>query len=86
MQKNLKRCLKSFKVWLTNKKVEQESGCLFYAIHKSRADSSEYLVLEQYQDQHALELHQKTEYYKRIGAQLAEHVAAAPDIAFFDSV
>jgi len=55
---------------------EQESGCLFYAIHKSRADSSEYLVLEQYQDQHALERHQKTEYYKRIGAQLAEHVAA----------
>ena len=37
----------------------QEPGCLFYAVHKSRSNPLEYIVLEQYQDQQAAEAHQK---------------------------
>ncbi len=64
----------------------QEPGCLFYAVHKSRSNPLEYIVLEQYQDQQAAEAHQKTEYYRRIGAQLGEHVIGAPVIELFDSI
>jgi len=65
---------------------EQEPACLFYALHKSRANPLEYVVLEQYQDQQAVEDHQSTEYYRRIGALLAEHLTGAPEIGIFDSV
>ena len=71
---------------LQNSVNENEAGCIFYAIHKSRTDSLEYMVLEQYRDQQALDAHQQAEYFKRIGVQLAEHVATAPEVTFFDSV
>ncbi len=64
----------------------QEPGCLFYALHKSRSNPLEYIVLEQYENQEAAEAHQQTEYYRRIGAQLSEHVAGAPVVELFDSV
>jgi len=65
---------------------EHEPDCLFYALHKSRSNPQEYIVLEQYRDQQAVEAHQKAEYYRRIGAQLGEHVTSPPEIEVFDSV
>ncbi len=64
----------------------QEPGCLFYALHRSRSNPLDYIVLEQYQDQEAVDAHQQAEYYRRIGAQLGEHVTGAPEIEVFDSI
>ena len=65
---------------------ENEAGCNFYALHRSRSDSLSYMVLEQYSDEAALAAHGKTEYFVRIGAQLGSCMAAAPEIELFDSV
>ena len=37
-----------------------EPGCLVYSLLKSRAKSGAYIVHEQYQDQEALDMHQKS--------------------------
>ncbi|MFQ3246257.1 MAG: quinol monooxygenase YgiN [Arenicella sp.] len=63
-----------------------EDGCNFYALHQSREDPLLYMVLEQYADEDALAAHAKTEYYKRIGAELGSCVSAAPEVELFDSV
>ncbi|MGK0373747.1 MAG: quinol monooxygenase YgiN [Arenicella sp.] len=63
-----------------------EDGCNFYALHQSREDSLSYMVLEQYADEEALAAHGKTEYFKRLGAQMGSCMAAAPDVKLFDSV
>ncbi len=39
-----------------------EPGCILYSLLKSRAKPSAYIVHEQYQDQAALDAHQKSEH------------------------
>ncbi|MFT6408616.1 MAG: quinol monooxygenase YgiN [Arenicella sp.] len=63
-----------------------EDGCNFYALHQSRDDAQAYMVLEQYADEEALAAHGKTEYFKRLGAEMGSCMAAAPDVTLFDSV
>ena len=63
-----------------------EDGCNFYALHQSRADNQAYMVLEQYTDEAALAAHGKTEYFKRLGAEMGSCMAAAPEVELFDSV
>ena len=64
----------------------QEPGCRLYALHRSRGDAQHYVVLEQYVDQAALEAHAKTEYFRSIGAELADCLAAPPKIEYLDAV
>lgn len=63
-----------------------EPGAIFYSLHRSKADSQVYKVLEQYTDAEALTLHAQTEYYKAAGAQMAGLLAAAPEIELLDAV
>jgi quinol monooxygenase YgiN len=63
-----------------------ESGCNFYAIHKSRTDSQVYMVLEQYADEEALAAHGKSDHFRSMGAELAPCLAAAPEIEYFDAI
>lgn len=71
---------------LTTAVVANENGCLFYTCHQLRDDSQTYIVLEQYSDEAALNAHSKTEYYNRLGQQLAGLLAAAPEIVLMDSI
>jgi (4S)-4-hydroxy-5-phosphonooxypentane-2,3-dione isomerase len=65
---------------------EQESGNIFFRLHRSREDNCAYTVIEQYVDQAALDVHQNTEYYKAIPEIFGEFMAGPPDIEFLDGV
>jgi quinol monooxygenase YgiN len=64
----------------------REPGCHFYALHRSRIDAQQYVVLEQYADQAALDAHGGTDYFGSIGAELAGCLAAPPKIEYLDAV
>lgn len=63
-----------------------EPGCDFYHLYKLRSEDNAYMVLEQYADEAALSVHQTTEHYKSIGAELGGVMAAAPEITLMDTV
>ena len=63
-----------------------EDGCNFYAIHRSRTDSQLYIVLEQYEDEAALSAHGKTEHYVRLGGEMAGCLAGAPEVELLDAL
>ncbi|MGB1190484.1 MAG: putative quinol monooxygenase [Pseudomonadales bacterium] len=63
-----------------------EPGNHFYALHKSRTSDTTYVVLEQYADEAALEAHNGTEYFKRLGAAMGPHMAGRPKIELLDAV
>lgn len=66
--------------------LANEKGCLLYALHQSRDDPQTYIMLEQYVDEAALQLHPKTEHYREYGQQMAVLLAAAPHIEVMDTI
>ncbi len=64
----------------------QESGCNFYALHKSRTDPQTYIVLEQYADEESLAAHGKTDHFRSLGAKMGACMAGAPEIEVMDAV
>jgi quinol monooxygenase YgiN len=64
---------------------ETEPGNNFYALHKSRADENTYIVLEQYTDQAALDVHGKSDQFKSVSAKLGDCMAGRPEIEIMDS-
>ena len=71
---------------LTEQVRANEAGNIFYALHRSPVDSQVYRVMEQYENQEALEAHGQTEYFLKASAQLAELVARAPEIGVMEAV
>ena len=69
---------------LVEKVNANEGGVVYYDLYKQ--DETTYVFLEKYKDQAALDIHQKTDYYKSIGAQLGAFVTAAPDIKVLAAV
>jgi len=63
-----------------------EPGNNFYALHKSRTDPQLYIVLEQYEDQAALDAHGKTDYFRASGAKMGPCMGGAPEIEVLDAV
>src|SRR5688572_7230792 len=64
----------------------QEKGNLFFALHKSRDVVGDYVVMEQYLNDEALNAHRNSEHYKAIPERLGEFMAAGPEIKVYDSV
>lgn len=64
----------------------KEEGCVFYALHRSKSDSQEYKVLEQYASEADLAAHGQTEYFQAANKVMATVVAAAPHIEVLDAV
>jgi quinol monooxygenase YgiN len=64
----------------------KESGCNFYALHKSRSDPQSYIVLEQYADEESLAAHGKTDHFRSLGAKMGSCLSGAPEIEIMDSV
>jgi len=71
---------------LVAKVNQNEKGCNFYQLHKSRTDGQVYVVLEEYADQAALEHHGGTDYFRELGKKMGGCLAAAPDVEYFDGV
>ena len=63
---------------LVEKVNANEEGVVYYDLYKQ--DATTYVFLERYKNQAALDVHQKTDYYKSIGAQLGAFMTATPDI------
>ena len=63
-----------------------EPGNNFYALHRSRESETAYVVLEQYADQAALDVHRASDHMKTIGARLGPCMAGRPKVELFDAV
>ena len=66
--------------------TDQEPGNIFYALHRSREDASTYVVLEQYADQAALDVHGKSDEFTAAAAKLGGCLAGRPEIEMLDAV
>ena len=71
---------------LTEQVLANEPGALLYALHRSKADSQEYVVMEQYATAADIEVHGKTAYFAEAGKTMGGLVAGAPKIQVFDVV
>lgn len=63
-----------------------EPDNLFFHLHRSRTNVGEYIVMEQYADQSALNAHQAAQYYKSIPVTFGDFMSAAPQIETVDVV
>ena len=66
--------------------LTNESGNVFYALHRSKSDPQVYKVMEQYAGPAALAEHGQSGYFRQANEKLAGLVAAAPDIELLDAV
>ena len=62
-----------------------EPGCILYSLLKSRAKPGAYIVHEQYQNQAALDAHQKSEHGAKYFPQMRA-VIEKIDVEYFDGV
>ena len=63
-----------------------EPGNQFYVLHRTREDESTYIVMEQYDDQAAVEVHGKSDAFKAASAALGGCMAGPPEVKLFDGV
>ena len=66
--------------------AEKEPGNNYYELHRSREGEATYVVMEQYVDQAALDVHGKSDEFKATSAKLGGCLAGAPEIKIFDAV
>ena len=71
---------------LTAKVRANESGNIFYALNRSQTDPQLYIVMEQYTDAEALEVHRKSDYFRAANSVLGGLVAGAPEIELFEAL
>lgn len=62
-----------------------EPGNNFYACHRTD-DPTEYVVLEQYVDEAALDAHRSSDHMKEIGSKLGGVMAGRPDLRRLESI
>ena len=65
---------------------ENEPGCIFYLLFKSRNDPNTYFVMEQYEDADALGQHGQSDAFKAGGAKLGPFSGGRPEVELMDLV
>lgn len=63
-----------------------EPGCLTYQLYKAKGSDTDYIFMEQYASQEALEAHGKTEYFQAAMPGLGACLAGRPDIEYYEIV
>ena len=71
---------------LTAQVRANEPGNIFYALNRSQTDPQLYIVMEQYTDAEALEVHRKSDYFLASNGVLGGLVAGAPEIELFEAL
>lgn len=71
---------------LTEKVLANEPGCKLYAAHQDMSDPNTFVIMEQYEDQAALEAHGKTEYFQAAQPAMGACLAGAPDMKMLKSI
>ncbi|MGE0045783.1 MAG: putative quinol monooxygenase [Hyphomonadaceae bacterium] len=64
---------------------DNEPGNKVYTCFQSRANPAEFVVLEIYDDQAALDAHGKSDHFRAAGPALGASLAGRPDIQYLDS-
>lgn len=65
---------------------ENEPGCRFYQVTRSRADGCVFKLFEVYESQAALDAHSGTAHFAQIRTALAAHLGAPPQVEFLDVI
>ena len=63
-----------------------EPGNNFYVLHRSRDDDTTYVVMEQYEDQAAVDAHGQSDAFKAASANLGGCMAGPPEVQMSDGV
>ena len=63
-----------------------EPGCTMYQLYKVKGSETDYVVMETYTSQEALDAHGKTDYFKAAQPGLGAVLAGAPRIEYYDIV
>ena len=63
-----------------------EPGNNFYVLHRSRDNDTSYVVMEQYEDQAAVDAHGQSDAFKAANANLGGCMAGPPEVQMFDGV
>ena len=71
---------------LTDQVRANESGNVFYALHRSKADAQVYKVMEQYVGPAALDEHGKSEHFQAASKRMGALLALPPEIELMDAV
>ena len=66
--------------------VKQMNPATNFMLHRSREDESTYIVMEQYDDQAAVDVHGKSDAFKAASAALGGCMAGPPEVKLFDGV
>ena len=71
---------------LTAKVKSNEPGCTIFLYVRSTEKARTYLVIEQYVDQAAFNLHHATDYLKAFIPKMMECLEQPPDVAIYEDV
>lgn len=58
----------------------KEAGCVSYDLYESTSAAGTFVVVEVWQDQHALDTHMKSDHMREAAGAFGAHLAAAPGI------
>jgi (4S)-4-hydroxy-5-phosphonooxypentane-2,3-dione isomerase len=64
---------------------QQESGCLFYVVNRSKENPAEFLVYEQYRDEAAFQSHCNSPHFLKYFPKIKE-VSEEPRLVFYDPI
>ncbi len=64
---------------------ENEDGCEYYALHRTE-DPHQYVFIERYRDEAAVEAHRASDHYRSVGARMGAHMAGRPDVQILQEV
>jgi quinol monooxygenase YgiN len=65
--------------------VQDEDGCLLYALHRSLSDPSEWLMVERWFSRQALAEHEKRPALRTFGERAGGLLAGAPAVSVYEA-
>lgn len=71
---------------LAEKVKANEPGCTMYQLYKTKGSDTEYVMMETYASQEAVDAHMTTDYFKASQPALGACLAGAPTIEFYEIV
>lgn len=76
----------SFFTDLSNQVSANEPGNVMYKLFKHKKDPQTYIIMEQYQDDDAVNAHRNSDHFKAAGAKFGEFLAGKPVIESCEAV
>jgi len=66
--------------------THEESGCRTYALHVSKQDAAQFVLVERWDDQEALDAHFTTPHMAKLAGAAGDLLAVPPTIVFCDAI